>query len=428
MTSTKFSRRKLLYGGLALGAAGLLGVARPGANGKNHTPYFTELGGALDRAGLARPTLIIDKQRLWQNIDTLHRRLDKNYHYRIVAKSLPSLQLINSVSKRSGSHRLMVFHQPFLNLVAQSLPDSDVLLGKPMPVAAARRFYSQLGKGDFDPSSQLQWLVDNPQRLIQYSELAEALGTSMRINLELDVGLHRGGFSDATLLSQALEFIEQDPRLNFSGLMGYEAHVAKMPAALGGPDAAFASAQKSYAAAVEVTQQTLGRAVDDLTLNAAGSPTYEMYDGSQVSNELSAGSCLVKPTDFDLPTLADHQPACFIATPVIKSIPRTQIPGIEFMSSAMDWWDPNLAQSFFVYGGNWKALPESPAGLQPNGLFGRSSNQELLNGSSAIHLQQDDWVFLRPTQSEAVFLQFGDIALYDNGEIVDYWPVFTQGA
>ena len=53
---------------------------------------------------------------------------------------------------------------------------------------------------------------------------------------------------------------------------------------------------------------------------------------------------------------------------------------------------------------------------------------EMLNGSTSINLQPDDWVFLRPSQSEHVFLQFGDIAVYEDGEIVDSWPVFSQGA
>jgi hypothetical protein len=43
-------------------------------------------------------------------------------------------------------------------------------------------------------------------------------------------------------------------------------------------------------------------------------------------------------------------------------------------------------------------------------------------------LQADDWVFLRPTQSEFVFLQFGDIAVYDEAQIVDHWPVFSETA
>jgi D-serine deaminase-like pyridoxal phosphate-dependent protein len=52
----------------------------------------------------------------------------------------------------------------------------------------------------------------------------------------------------------------------------------------------------------------------------------------------------------------------------------------------------------------------------------------MLNGSSKVTLTEDDWVFFRPSQSEAVFLQFGDIAVYDQGEIVERWPVLSQSS
>jgi D-serine deaminase-like pyridoxal phosphate-dependent protein len=37
-------------------------------------------------------------------------------------------------------------------------------------------------------------------------------------------------------------------------------------------------------------------------------------------------------------------------------------------------------------------------------------------------------VFLRPDQSEALFLQFGDIVLYDGGEIGGTWPTLPISA
>ena len=93
----------------------------------------------------------------------------------------------------------------------------------------------------------------------------------------------------------------------------------------------------------------------------------------------------------------------------------------------MSQFDPNRARTFFTYGGYWKAIPESPRGLSYNALFGRSTNQEMLNGSRAVALAPDDWIFLRPTQSEFVFLQFGDIAVYEDGAITEHWPVFEAG-
>jgi D-serine deaminase-like pyridoxal phosphate-dependent protein len=90
--------------------------------------------------------------------------------------------------------------------------------------------------------------------------------------------------------------------------------------------------------------------------------------------------------------------------------------------------DPNTKRAFFIYGGNWLASPLSPPGLEFNSLFGRSSNQELLTGSDKVSLKADDYVFLRPFQSEALFLQFGDIALFDGEKITGFWPTFAVSA
>jgi D-serine deaminase-like pyridoxal phosphate-dependent protein len=37
-------------------------------------------------------------------------------------------------------------------------------------------------------------------------------------------------------------------------------------------------------------------------------------------------------------------------------------------------------------------------------------------------------VFLRPDQSEALFLQFGDLAVYDGSAIVEMWPTLPVSA
>jgi D-serine deaminase-like pyridoxal phosphate-dependent protein len=417
-------RRSLILGGIA-GALGLGWLLRPAEQGADHGPYFRQLGQALDQAGLARPSLVVDRARLLENVQTLLRHIDGRYHYRIVAKSLPSLDLLETIMQASDSNRLMLFHQPFINQVAQRYPAADILLGKPMPVAAAANFYKRFQGGAFDPGRQLRWLLDTPERVVQYDALAVSLGQTMQACIELDVGLHRGGVRNDAQLRSMLELIEASENLQFCGFMGYEPHIVKVP--VGDARDYRDRAMAIYRHYVELAQDYLGeRWPQDVVLNAGGSPTYQMYDeGDYPINELAAGSCLVKPTDFDLPTLADHVAASFIATPVLKSIDTLEIPGID-LGRAQSLWNPNRARTFFTYGGYWKAKPESPPGLSTNGLFGRSTNQEMLNGSRNINLEPDDWVFLRPTQSEFVFLQFGDIAVYDAGTISARWPVFAE--
>jgi D-serine deaminase-like pyridoxal phosphate-dependent protein len=147
-----------------------------------------------------------------------------------------------------------------------------------------------------------------------------------------------------------------------------------------------------------------------------------------VANEVSVGSAFVKPGDFELDDLGDLLPAAFIATPVIKASPDQALPGVEALSGALHWWDRNSQRGFFIHGGHWLAKPASPPGLQYSKLFGRSSNQELLTGSKLIDLKPDDHVFLHPDQSEALLLQFGDLAVYEDGQVAETWPTLPVSA
>ncbi len=424
------SRRNLLISGGALAAIGTaILMTRPDDKSGARDPYFMDLQGALSRAGIAWPTLVIDRARLNANIDTLISHLPKGMGYRIVAKSLPSLGLLSHIRKRANTDRLMTFNGSMLLELSQTMPDASQLLGKPLPVTAAAHYFDQLPAEASHAADQIQWLIDTPLRLSQYAELATRLGRTLAINLELDVGLHRGGFEPGEALNAALRLLADAPNLSFSGFMGYEPHIPALPEALGWRDKAKQGAWNIYNAALAQAVNVFGEAaVAACTRNAAGSPTYRYYQSTDIANEVSAGSCLVKPTHFDTDLLSPHQPASFIATPVIKSAETTRMPGLEFADGAAQAWDPNSKKSIFIHGGHWLADPVDPPGLTYNKTFGRSSNQEMLNAGPGLNITPDEFVFFRPHQSEAVFLQFGDIAVYENGDIVDMWPVFQASA
>lgn len=424
----KLSRRNLMIGGVVI-AGGAIAMSRPSDKSGPRSPYFAEMQKALIDASIAQPTLVVDRNRLNANIDQVMTDLPEEMGFRIVAKSLPSLGLLSHVRQRSGTERLMTFNQPMLLALSQEMPDASQLLGKPLPAQAARNYFRELPQEHADAMNKIEWLIDTPERLDQYSAIAEANGINMAINIELDVGLHRGGMEPGDDLTAMLEKLRQSNRLDFAGYMGYEPHLSALPETLGWRDRAKNGAWEIYRGALSSAKTVF----DDtkmaaVTRNAAGSPTYRLYKDTSIANEISVGSALVKPTNFDTDLLKPFKPASFIATPVIKTTDQTRIPGLEFADSAKKAMDPNLDKTIFIYGGHWLAHPEDPPGLSYNSTFGRSSNQEMLNGGQNIDLQPDDFVFLRPTQSEAVFLQFGDIAVYDDGKIVDRWPVFPASA
>jgi D-serine deaminase-like pyridoxal phosphate-dependent protein len=424
------NRRDFLLGTVGVGAllAGVGALLRPGDRGGPYSDYFRALNDELKAYGPMRPVMLIDLDRLDHNIDVVMLSVKRGgKHLRLVEKSLPAPGLLSYIAKRADTQRLMSFHQPFLNHDAVQFPQADILLGKPLPVRSAELFYTS-HTGPFNPSKQLQWLLDTPERLQQYLALAKGLATRLRVNIELDVGLHRGGVADLAVLGQMLTLISANPQhLEFAGFMGYDPFVGMgVPGILGTPEELFAKVMVIYNRCVDFTRQQFpGLWRDGLTLNTAGSPSYRMHEQENLSSEMSVGTAMLKPTHYDLPSLVEHVPAAYIATPVLKSTGAVNIPALDDKSRLFSWWDTNQRETFFIYGGNWMAEFESPPGLQSNGVYGRSSNQEIVNGSAAVGLGVEDQVFLRPTQTESVLLQFGDLLAVRGGKIVDTWPVYS---
>ena len=417
-------RRTLLWGsaGLAAAAAGGAVLWKPEDLGAPHDEYFSQLNRLLQDQGPGRPVMLLDLARVNHNIDVLSRSVGPEKTYRVVVKSLPSVPLLQHTMARAGTNALMVFHQPFLNTIADAFPASDVLIGKPMPVRAARTFYGKLGSSGFDPARQLQWLIDTPDRLGEYASLARELGVKMRLNVEIDVGLHRGGVEDPARFRRMLETIAAEPEhLSFAGLMGYEPHLTGLAAGLDHP--AVQNVLGRYRGFIAEVRQA-GFKPEELTLNGAGSHTLRIYEQDDTMNDLSAGSGVVKPTDFDTYHLNDSLPAAFIATPVLKTYDRLYVAGEPWFADLLEWWDPNRQRIHYIYGGYWKARYVSPTGV-PEALY-HSTNQEPFTTSAAGALAVGDYAFLRPTQSERVMLQFGDLLVIDQGEIVDRWPIFQE--
>lgn len=408
-------RRALLLGsaGLAATAGSSTLLWAPRARATAHDVYFSGLNDLLKREGPGRPVMLIDTDRMNHNIDVLTNSVGQDKTYRVVVKSLPSLPLLREVMQRAKTEALMVFHQPFLNAVAQAFPHADTLLGKPMPVRAAATFYRKLGDTPFAADNQVQWLIDSQDRLLQYQALARQLGTKMRINLEIDVGLHRGGLPEPAALGAALQVIHDDPQhLSFSGFMGYEAHLTGLGASLAHPAVEnVLDIYRGYLASA----RSAGVAVDRLTLNGAGSHTLRIYESDKTMNDLSAGSGVVMPTDFDTAHLSENLPALFIATPILKRYDENI-----FIPDP----PPDMRRLYYIYGGYWKARMVSPAHVgEP--LY-QSTNQSPITTSQEVDLQVDDYMFLRPTQSEHVMLQFGDLLAFKDGAFTERWPVFQQ--
>lgn len=380
--------------------------------------YFQQLTRDLKQQGTGTPQLILDVKAFQHNLDVVRSKLPAQLKPRLVVKSLASLPLLKLASQKLNTQRFMLFHLPHIAEIMQTFEQADILLGKPMPIRAVELFYQSKGQHNI----YIQWLIDDLGRLQQYLELAQRFGIGLNINIEIDVGLHRGGVQNPQQFVALLKLIQQYPRhLKLSGLMGYDAHVAKLPKIITSPEKSYQQSQHTYQHYKAILQQQFPDLWhQNLCFNGGGSPTFMQHCQQSVCNDLAFGSMLLKPSDFDLENLSVLKCALWIATPVLKVLPYSQLPGLEVLNHL-----PHKYKALFVYGGYWRADYIYPEKSQPHILYGRSSNQEMLQVLKPCDIAVDDYVFLRPTQSEAIIPQFAQLYAYVQGKF-EIWDSFRE--
>lgn len=367
---------------------------------------------ALDRAGIDQPVLVLDKAQLDANLRHIAAHLPQGCNLRIADKSLAAPKLLSHVHAGLGARDLMSFDPGLTRHSMRLLPEAHILMGKPLPARLAANFLLTLAQHEL---SRVTWLIDTPELLHEFDELAQAMGRALPVCLEVDTGLGRGGFSAPSEMRAALATVQS---LQLRGLMGYEAHVGALPKLLGGGQKLRDQSEARLRAFVDALPDTARE-----ILNTGGSGTL-LNLATTVANDVTLGSLAIKPTDFDQPWNAAIQPALFVATPILRETLHG-LPGHPRLSGVLRGLGILRPRVSFVYGGKWPATPVFPHGMKPSPFFGGSSNQQ---GFAHRHPHGQNRLFLRPDQSDAVIQNVGTIAVIDEGKVTDIWPAFPPGA
>lgn len=422
--------------GLTLGAVGCGDSPKPsrGIDQVPATDYFGRIAADLDAAGIGTPRIFVDLDRLDENAAEILSKVGGG-RYRIVEKSLPSLDLLAYVRERTGSNKFMVLHLPFLPAILDAFPDADVLIGKAQPTPAVESFFEGLPT-DAWPSvaSRVQFIADNRARLDQLAALARRLRLTLRVSVEIDVGLRRSGVTEPEELPEVLAgFLASPDTVRFAGFLGYDGQVAHVPvlwgSALDWVWAAWEEATVRFEAFLNVLRSQFPDLVrNDLVFNSGGSATYPMYQSGPV-NDVAIGGGVLRPASSLDVFCGFLKPAIFIATPVLKQYPTGMLP---FLTADQSARVLRYKQGITIYGGGWAANFVSPPGLEMAPLVSDPENQNLVPNQSLVTAPQDvvlnpgDWVFLHPKQSDAIF-QFEEILLVRGVRLhKDRWRAYPR--
>lgn len=382
--------------------------------------YFQQVAQDLAAAGYGTPQILIDLDRLDANADAIVAGIGRD-RYRIVEKSLPSLDLLTYVSSRTGSDRFMVLHLPFLPPLFAALPAAQILVGKPQPLAAVAQLFQALPPAEL--AQRVTFLADTPKRVADLALFAANLGVTLQVAIEIDVGLHRGGVRTPTGLPDVLALFVANPgAIAFAGLLGYDGHVPNAPAGPGLEEHAsrqqWQTATDTYQSFVDVLATRFPELMrPGLIFNSGGTATYPLYTSGPV-NDVAVGGGMLRPAAYPGMFLGALTPASFIAAPVLAHYDTVDLPLIKKMSKTV-WSDQQL---FTIYGGGWAAEFVWPPGAALAPLVNDAENKNLVPNQSWLvgplspPIMPDDWVFQHPREADAIF-QFENILLVRDGRL-----------
>ena len=404
--------------------------------------YFDQVSQDLDAAGIGTPVVFVDMDRVDANIQTIVSAIPSPLSYRIVEKSLPSLDLLAHLAQQSGSQKFLVLHLPFLGPLLNAFPMGQVLIGKSHLTPAVHRFFTSQPAGtDLAAiARRVIFLADTPTRLNELVSLAQALGVTLKLAIELDVGLRRSGLSDPSELPGMLDVFLGSSAVQFAGFMGYDGHVAFPPAGTeAGMNAAWVSAMQSFRAHLDVLQGVGGSAgkyaalasLPDLVFNSGGSSTFPMYSSSAAAaqgwpsgttlpvNDVAAGGGVLRPGDYPDTKIHALKPAIFIATPVFRTYSQPQLPFFTPQQNACIFQG---LQGLTIYGGGWSSFYTYPNFIRPvpfesdPGDTAMVPNQGMVTAPASTLINPGDWIFYHPRQSDALF-QFEQILQIRGGRL-----------
>jgi D-serine deaminase-like pyridoxal phosphate-dependent protein len=386
--------------------------------------YFDKISSDLDAAGIGTPVVFIDMDRVDSNIDAIALALAPPLAYRIVEKSLPSLDLLSYVSQRSGSSKFLVLHLPFLSALLAAFPAAEVLVGKSHLTSAVRAFFQGQPSGtDLAAiAARVIFIADTPARLDELVQLAGTLGVTLRLAIEIDVGLRRSGLQSPTELGPMLDVFLGTTAVQFAGFLGYDGHVAfATGGSLDAVNKAWTAATAAYQSFVDVLEDDFPglAALPNLVFNSGGSSTFPMYSTGTPVNDVAAGGGVLRPGAYPDHVISALRPAIFIATPVLRQYSAPQLP---FFTPEQSAKVLEGLQGLTIYGGGWPAYFTHPAGIQPAPFVSDPTdlvmvpNQGMVTAPAELDIEPGDWVFYHPRQSDVLF-QFDRILQVRGGQL-----------
>lgn len=247
--------------------------------------------------------------------------------------------------------------------------------------------------------------VDDPGNVDELSQAAVAAGVSLRVLVEVDVGMGRCGVATAEAALALARRVDAAPGLVFSGLQGYEGHAVMIP----DPEQRRATAEKAMAHLTDVRRHVEQSGLPVAIVSGGGTGTYNITGNYPGVDEVQAGSYVTMDARYS-GIVPEFRPAMTVLASIISKPSASRV----IADAGMKTITPEFGM---------------PPVVRPEGLTAVKLSEEhaTLDGPGAASLRIGDKVELIPSHGCTTINLHERYFIVQSERVVDMWPIDARG-
>ena len=250
--------------------------------------------------------------------------------------------------------------------------------------------------------------VDNPQNVDNLSAAAVAKGVTLRILLEVDIGMKRCGVEPGEPVLKLAQHVSKANGLSFAGLMGYEGHTVMIESKAERERETL----KSVQILVDMKHLLEGKGFPIEIMSGGGTGTYEITGSHPEMTEIQAGSYVTMDTQYQCIEGIGDTFGCALSllTTVISRPQPDRIVTDAGMKVVTQEFDP--------------PQPKDIAGLE---LVSLSEEHGVLKADASVNLKAGDKFEILPTHGCTTINLHDKFYCVRNGKLECVWEIPARG-
>jgi D-serine deaminase-like pyridoxal phosphate-dependent protein len=260
---------------------------------------------------------------------------------------------------------------------------------------------------DLAESAEMMVAVDDPANVEQLSRACQAKNVTLRLLVEVDVGMHRCGVQPGDAALRLAQVIADSPNLRLAGLMGYEGHLVQ----IADPTERKNRVQEALVPLQETVDLLKNNDLPVEIVSGGGTGTYDVSGAYPPMTEIEAGSYVFMDSTYRN-TRPEFEQALFVLSSIVsRPTPDRLVTDAGRKTISNDF---GLPVPLDVPGASMRSLSEEHGVLT-------------LADPGAASVRPGDKVRFVPSHCCTTTNLYDVLYVVQNSELVDIWPIAARG-